>query len=188
MTAGRAIRRGTKWLVRLVGGPVLLLRQMLMALAMLFAALAAPAAATDIQRGVTDPRGFVARTYATYRANPDTPPADLSFVYSDRLRALYDDYDAWQASHQDLVGSVAFDWWTNSQDWGDVRIDDLAVTFDGPDRLTITVRFINFDRTDTNRFQFVRVGERWYLDEVVNGSGSGDNGWTLSALLRERQE
>ena len=164
------------------------MRHFTMLLAMLFAALAAPSAATDVQRGVTDPRAFVARTYDTYRANPNTPPADLSLVYSDRLRALYHAYDAWQDAHQDLVGSVAFDWWTNSQDWDTVRVDDLRVSRHGQNRMAVAVRFTIYDRTDTNRFYFVRQGGRWYLDDVVNGGGSGSNGWTLSALLRERQE
>lgn len=139
-------------------------------------------------RGVEDPRRFVEQVYARYRAAPGVPPEDLVHSYSDRLRALFTAYDAWQARHQDLVGSVAFDWWTNSQDWGELNIRELGEERRGPDRRTIAVRFLNYDVESTNRFHFVRRGGRWFLDDVVNGSGSGENGWTLSALLRERPE
>jgi hypothetical protein len=54
--------------------------------------------------------------------------------------------------------------------------------------MLVTARFRNIDRRDEVRFQFVRVGRRWYLDDAVEGSGHGDNGWTLSALLRSREE
>lgn len=160
------------------------MRRLLIALAMLVATPIQAQAA----RGVDDPRAFVAATYQAYRANSNAPPADLSFVYSDRLQALHDAYDAWQAAHEDLVGSVGFDWWTNSQDWDTVRVDDLSVSRQGPARMTVAARFTIYDRSDTNRFLFVRQGSRWYLDDVINGSGSSGDGWTLSTLLQERQD
>lgn len=140
------------------------------------------------QGGVSDPRSFVGQIYARYQAAPGVPPEDPVHSYSDRLRRLFDDYNAWQASHQDLVGSVAFDWWTNSQDWGEIRLSELRVEQDGPDRQTVVAPFVNYGVENVNRFRFVRQGDRWFLDDVVNGSGGGDNGWTLSALLRERHE
>lgn len=149
------------------------------------ASQAAPAAAA---RGVDDPRAFVARTYAAYARAPGSPPADQSFAYSPSLRALYDAYDAWQAQHQDLVGSVAFDWWTNSQDWGELVLLDLTEEPQGADRRTIVARFRNFDVENVTRFPFVRENGRWFLDDAVHGSGGGDDGWTLSALLRERSQ
>jgi hypothetical protein len=30
----------------------------------------------------------------------------------------------------------------------------------------------------------VRQGVRWFLDDAMEGTGHGDNGWTLSALLQ----
>jgi hypothetical protein len=146
--------------------------------------IAAPAAA---QRGVSDPRAFVQQTYAAYARAPDRPPADQSFVYSARLRALFDAYDAWQRRHDDLVGSLAFDWWTNSQDWGEIRVVELREAQDGPDRRTVTVRFRNYDAETTTAFRFVRERGRWFLDDAVQGDG-GDDGWILSELLRERPE
>ena len=140
------------------------------------------------RRGVDDPRAFVEQTYARYRSAPNTPPVDPVYSYSDRLRRLFAAYDAWQARHQDLVGSLDFDWWTNAQDWDEIRIAELREQRRGPDRRTVIARFTVFDRESVNRFQFVRQGGRWYLDDVVNGNGRGDDGWTLSALLRERPE
>ena len=143
---------------------------------------------SQARRGVDDPRAFVEQIYARYRAAPNTPPVDPVYSYSDRLRRLFAAYDAWQARHQDLVGSLAFDWWTNSQDWDEIRIAELREQRRGPDRRVVVARFIVFDRESVNRFQFVRQSGRWYLDDVVNGNGRGDDGWTLSALLRERPE
>ena len=144
-----------------------------------------PAAQQQAERGVEDPLAFVAETYRAYRREPNGPdwPA---FAYSDRLRALFDAYDAWTAQHQDLVGSLDFDWWTNAQDWelGPVM---LTETRERPDRRTITARFSNAGTPVVNRFIFVRQGTRWYLDEVVNGE-RGEEGWMLSDLLRQREE
>jgi hypothetical protein len=135
-------------------------------------------------RGVADPRAFVAATYARYQSDPNVPPPDQSRAYSPRLRALFAAYDR-DLSGGDLVGSLDFDWWTNAQD---VSISRVAVTErrHGPNRRTITARFANYGAPEEVRFLFVRQGDRWYLDDAVQGSGRGSDGWTLSALLRER--
>jgi hypothetical protein len=162
----------------------------LVGLAMPMTAQAAQAPAARSQagiRGVSDPRAFVEMVYARYRAAPDTPPADPINSYSDRLRALFNAYNNWQAEHDDLVGALSFDWWTNSQDWGDIRAT-LREERRGPNRRIIVARIVDFGTESVNRFHFVRVGNRWFLDEVVNGTGRGGEGWTLSALLRERPE
>ena len=154
--------------------------RLLLALALLFGAL--PAAAQT--RGVADPRAFVATVYARYQAHPDRPPADLRHIYSPRLRALFAGYDAWQRRHHGEVGSIDFDWWTNAQDY---QLRNVRVTEGrraGADQRWITAAFDNFDRHDAVRFRFVRLQGRWYLDEATQGTGSGDHGWTLSALLR----
>ena len=131
--------------------------------------------------GTTSPRGFVAATYARYRAHPDVPPPDQSFVYSPRLRALFAAYDR-DLGGGDLVGSLDFDWWTNAQDYriANVRLSERRP---GPDRMTIIARFDNYDAHEEVRFLFVRIGNRWFLDDATHG---GAEGWTLSALLRER--
>jgi hypothetical protein len=94
--------------------------------ALMLAAFAAP------QRGVEDPRAFVAQVYEAYRAHPDSPPADSSYVYSERLRALFDSYNSWQRGHDDLVGALDFDWWVNAQDWSLSRLSFVQHDL-GPD-------------------------------------------------------
>ncbi len=137
-------------------------------------------------RGVADPRAFVSATYARYQAQADTPPPDQSYAYSPRLRGLFAGYDAWQRRHQDLIGSLDFDWWTNSQDYSVSRLV-LTQRNEGPNLRWIIARFDNYDRHDEIRFRFVRRAARWFLDDAVEGTGRGDNGWTLSALLQSRE-
>lgn len=131
--------------------------------------------------GVSHPRGFVAANYARYQARPDLPPPDQSYVYSPRLRALFAAYDR-DLGGGDLVGALDFDWWTNAQDYriANVRLSERR---QGPGRMTIIARFDNEDAHEEVRFLFVRIGNRWFLDDAVHG---GAEGWTLSALLRER--
>lgn len=154
--------------------------RLLLALALLFG-MALPASAQG--RGVADPRAFVAATYARYQAHPDTPPRDQSYAYSPRLRRLFNAYDAWQRAHDGEVGSIDFDWWTNAQDYQlrNVRVTERR---EGAARRWVVASFDNMDRHDEVRFRFVRLNGRWYLDDAVEGSGRGDHGWTLSALLQ----
>jgi len=152
----------------------------------LIVAALAIAAFAPAQRGVEDPRAFVARTYAAYQRGPEAAIEWPAFAYSPRLRALFGAYDRWTRAHDDLVGSLDFDWWINAQDW---ELHDVAVTerASGPNRRIVTARFRNIDRAEEIRFLFVRIGRRWYLDDAVQGSGHGGDGWTLSALLRQRE-
>lgn len=156
------------------------MRMMMAGLAIV--AMAAPAAAQ--QPGVDDPRGFVAATYASYARAANAGPQEPTFAYSARLRALAAGYArVWEGG--DLVGPLDFDLWTNAQEW-EISVPALDVADEGPDRRTITARFSNYGRESVNRFRFVRDGGRWYLDDIVNGSGGGDDGWTFSAMLAER--
>jgi hypothetical protein len=143
-------------------------------------------AAAAAARGVEDPRAFVHGMFELYRAGPDAPIEWPTYAYSDRLRGLFDAYDAWARRHDDLIGSLDFDWWVNAQDW-ELRSVELSEERDGPDRRTIVARFDNAGRVDTSRFLFVRQSGRWYLDDVTNGDAAQD-GWVLSQLLQERPE
>jgi hypothetical protein len=146
----------------------------------------AAAVPTQPARGTDDPRALVEHQYQAYLHSPDAPVAAPASAYSDRLKALFEDYDRWQQAHQDTVGSLDFDWWINAQDWqlGNVVVTEADT---GPGAKTVTARFRNIDRNEEVRFLFVRNGGRWYLDDAVQGSGHGDGGWTLSALLRARE-
>jgi hypothetical protein len=146
------------------------------------AAVAVPAHRAAHVRGVDDPRAFVAQRFAGYRSGTDHVPPDPVWAYSPRLAALFRTYDAWQRRHNGEVGSIDFDWWINAQDW---ELSHVSVTQadTGPNARTVTAHWQNSGRADSSRFLFVRLGGRWYLDDVANGSGHGDDGWTLSALL-----
>ena len=163
------------------------------ALALLMASGAAAAAqiqtsgaaqAVQPARGVADPRAFVQSGFDAYRSGnaPEWP----AYAYSDRLRGLFEAFDAWTAQHDDLVGALDFDWWINAQDW-ELRSVELFEEPEGPERITILARFDNAGRIDLNRFKFVRQDGRWYLDDVVNGHRDEES-WTLSQLLQERPQ
>ena len=142
-------------------------------------------AAAEAARGVADPRAFIAEQYAAMARDPDELRPPVDYAYSDQLRALFEAYDAWTAVNG--LGALDFDWWTNSQDWvlSDLRVTEASA---GPDRRIVSANFNNGDRPDQIRFLFVRQGGRWFLDDAVEGTGGGGEGWTLSDLLRERPE
>jgi hypothetical protein len=146
-------------------------------------AFAAPAHRAAHVRGVEDPRAFVARRFAGYRSGTDQVPPDPVWAYSPRLAALFAVYDRWQHRHHDEVGSIDFDWWIDAQDW---ELSGVSVTAadTGPNLRTVTARWTNSGRADSSRFLFVRLGRRWYLDDAVHGTGHGEDGWTLSEMLR----
>ncbi len=133
--------------------------------------------------GMIDPFAFVAHNYFAYSHEDDEAVPIGDRINSRRLRALFAAYDA--AASPDEVGAIDFDWWVNGQDWSlsDVL---LAEEEGGPHWRTITARFRNLGRPSLVRFRFVEEEGRWFLDDVTSGSGSGPDGWTLSALLRQR--
>lgn len=152
-------------------------------LAVPVAASAAPAHRAAHARGVDDPRAFVAQRFVGYRSGGDHVPPDPVRAYSPRLAALFATYNAWQRRHPDEVGSIDFDWWINAQDW-ELSGVSVAQADNGPNARVVTASWRNSGSPDSSRFLFVRIGGRWYLDDAVHGSGQGDDGWTLSALLR----
>ena len=68
-------------------------------------------------------------------------------------------------------------------DFNDYVISDLTVTSadQGPDRKTVTAKFMNIDRREEIHFDFLRNGRRWLLDEVHSTSATP---WTLSEILK----
>jgi hypothetical protein len=147
------------------------------------AAMAVPAHRAAHARGVDDPRAFVAQRFAGYRSSGDHVPPDPVRAYSPRLSAAFATYNAWQRRHPDDVGSIDFDWWINAQDW-ELSGVSVAAADNGANARIVTASWHNSGTADSSRFLFVRIGGRWYLDDVVHGAGHGDEGWTLSALLR----
>ena len=124
---------------------------------------------------IDDPKTFVTDVYRRLIASSSyTPPDD---IYSARLAKLFRD-DRRKAKEE--VGCLDFFFWVNGQDW---TITDLTVTSadQGPDRKTVTAKFMNIDRTEEIRFDFLRSGRRWLLDEVHSASATP---WTLSEILK----
>jgi hypothetical protein len=128
---------------------------------------------------IDDPKAFVADVYRRLIASRSgnssyTPPDD---IYSDRLAKLFRD-DRRKAKGE--VGCLDFLFWVNGQDYA---IRDLTVTStdQAPDRKTVTAKFMNIDRTEEIRFDFLRNGRRWLLDEVHSASATP---WKLSEILR----
>jgi len=127
---------------------------------------------------IDDPKTFVSDVYRQLSATPSgrdyTPPDD---IYSARLAKLFRD-DRRKAKGE--VGCLEILFWVNGQDY---VISDLSVTSadQGPYRKTVTAKFMNIDRREEIRFDFLRNGRRWLLDEVHSTSATP---WTLSEILK----
>jgi hypothetical protein len=127
---------------------------------------------------IDDPKTFVSDVYrqliSGQTGHEYTPPDD---IYSARLAKLFRD-DRRKAKGE--VGCLEILFWVNGQDYA---ISDLSVTSadQGPDRKTVTAKFMNIDRREEIRFDFLRNGQRWLLDEVRSIAATP---WTLSEILR----
>ncbi len=129
------------------------------------------AAATRID----DPKAFVSDVYRRLQSGHDYSPPDD--IYTPRLAKLFRD-DRRKAKGE--VGCLEILFWINGQDY---VIRDLTVTSadKDPDHKTVTAKFMNIDRREEIRFDFVRNGQRWLLDEVHSAAATP---WTLSEILK----
>lgn len=133
-------------------------------------------------RGVEDPLALVRSTYEQYRGE-DSNPRYPEHAYSDRLRALI---ERDRREVPEGIGRIGFDYWIVGQDW---RLSDLQIEEEHqagtPERRVIRASFRNLGTPETNRFEFVRVGGRWLIDEIRNERrpGAEGSGWVLSELL-----
>jgi hypothetical protein len=128
---------------------------------------------------IDDPKAFVSDVY---RHLIDTRLGDSSYappddIYTPRLVKLFRED---KRKSKGEVGCLEILFWVNGQDY---VIKDLTITSadEGPNRKTVTAKFANLDRTENIRFDFVRVGQRWLLDEVHSAAATP---WTLSELLQ----
>jgi hypothetical protein len=124
---------------------------------------------------IDDPKAFVADVYRRLIANRDYSPPDD--IYSPRLAKLFRDD---KRRGKGGVGCLDFFFWVNGQDYA---IKDLAITSadQGPDRKTVTAKFMNIDRMEEIRFDFLRNGRLWVLDEVHSAAATP---WTLSEIFK----
>lgn len=127
---------------------------------------------------IDDPKAFVSDVYrkliASQSGHDYEPPDD---IYSARLAKLFRD-DRRKAKGE--VGCLEILFWVNGQDY---VISDLTVTSadQGPDRKTVTAKFMNIDRREEIHFDFLRNGRRWVLDEVHSIASTP---WALSEILK----
>ena len=127
---------------------------------------------------IDDPKAFVSGVYrqliASQHGHDYNPPDD---IYSPRLAKLFRD-DRRRAKGE--VGCLEILFWVNGQDY---MISDLSVTSadQGPDRKRVTAKFMNIDRREEIRFDFLRNGGRWLLDDVHSTAAEP---WTLSEILK----
>ena len=128
---------------------------------------------------IDDPKAFVTDVYRRLVAAQSdkssySPPDD---IYTPRLAKLFRDD---RRKGKGGVGCLEILFWVNGQDY---LIRDLTVTSadQGPDRKTVTARFMNIDRIEEIRFDFLRDGRRWELDEVHSAAATP---WTLSEILK----
>jgi hypothetical protein len=128
---------------------------------------------------IDDPKAFVTDVYRRLIATRSgdssyTPPDD---IYTPRLAKLFRD-DTRKAKGE--VGCLEILFWVNGQDY-DIRDLNVTSADQGPDRKIVTARFMNIDRTEEIRFDFLRNGRRWLLDEVQSASATP---WKLTELLK----
>ena len=128
---------------------------------------------------IDDPKTFVADVYRRLIAtrlgdSSYTPPDD---IYSPRLAKLFRDE---RRKAKGEVGCLEILFWVNGQDYA---ISDLTVTSvdQGPDRKIVTAKFMNIDRREEIRFDFIRNGRLWLLDEAHSAAATP---WTLSEMLK----
>lgn len=137
------------------------------------------AAATRID----DPKAFVTEVYRRLSA-PRVPAGSAAEylppedIYSVRLQKAFRDE---KRKSKGEVGCLEIFFWVNGQDYS-IKDVNVTSTDQGPDRKVVTARFTNFDRAQELRFDFVRNGQRWVLDEVHSATAGAS--WTLTGLLR----
>jgi len=128
---------------------------------------------------IDDPKTFVADVYRRLMATRSgdssyTPPDD---IYSPRLAKLFRD-DRRKAKGG--VGCLEILFWVNGQDY-EIKNFTLTSADQGPDHKTVTAKFMNIDRAEEIRFDFLRDGKRWLLDEAHSAAATP---WTLSEILK----
>ena len=124
---------------------------------------------------IDDPKTFVAQVYQRFSGSASYEPKDD--IYTPRLRKLLRD-DKRKAKGE--VGCVDFVFWVNGQDWTITNLDITSADA-GPDRKTVTAKFVNLGTPQEIRYEFLRKGRGWLLDEVRSAVAPP---WTLSELLQ----
>lgn len=122
-----------------------------------------------------DPVAFVRAIYQDYQR--DKPTAWPDRAYSPRLQKLIDDDKRNTPAGE--VGRLDFDPFIVGQDW---KIADLKVTLvsQSGDNAVVAARFRNLGSAVDLRYDLVRAGGRWLIDDLQNLAKPR---WTLSKIL-----
>jgi hypothetical protein len=148
---------------------------------------ARPAARRTVSPGGTlDPVAFVRNLYAPHaarggeRAAADSGPNSSSPDLTPRLRAAFLDDERYARGE---VGRLEFNPYTGAQDEQISQVRVAARAVEGaPGRRVVTAHFRNINTDQTIVYFFERIGDRWYIDDILYASAQGT--WTLSLILR----
>jgi hypothetical protein len=122
-----------------------------------------------------DPVAVVRALYRGYEGKK--PPSLEKQPFSPRMRKLL---AADKAYAKGEVGRLDFDPIVNGQDW---KIADLAVTLvsQAQDKAVIEAKFNNLGDAQDLRYDLVRGGGRWLIDEIQSTTKPH---WTMSKILQ----
>ncbi|QCK86221.1 DUF3828 domain-containing protein [Phreatobacter aquaticus] len=117
--------------------------------------------------------------YVAYRGATLGGPA-LRQVYSARLTRLIAADEA--ATPEGEVGTIDWDVFVNGNDWrlGPVTVDLIAQS---GDRAEVRARFTNHEQPRENRFDLVREGGRWLVDDIRTTNSQGP--WSMVKTLTD---
>lgn len=121
-----------------------------------------------------DPVAVVRGLYRGYEH--DKPVTLEKQPFSPRMRKLL---AADRAYAKGEVGRLDFDPIVNGQDW---KITDLSVTLESQagDKAVVEAKFSNLGDAEDLRYELVRGGGRWLIDEIQSMSKPR---WTMSKIL-----
>ncbi len=156
-----------------------------LAVMVLVAGTAGPAAAQD----AASAEAFLRGLYARYAAKPDfspfADPATVTAIATPSLAALVKrDLAASAAAHD--VGKLDFDPVCGCQDSDGMQVAAVAARVDAPGRATGTVT-LRFGTQRVTRVMLLQaVGDAWRIDDIRDGAGGGDLRRILSPTGRTR--
>ena len=140
-------------------------------LALTVPALAAPA---------ETPEAFVRRVYARYGDKgpgvPTTRPAGTPFYAA----ALLDAFAKDQKLAGGEVGSIDGDPVCDCQDWGKLRVRQVAITPGQNGAVLARVAFTNFNKPQAVTLTLAATPDGWRIADIGNGSAP-----SIAALLKE---
>ncbi|TDR93682.1 DUF3828 domain-containing protein [Enterovirga rhinocerotis] len=131
--------------------------------------------------------GRVRDLYRPYeKEGADAPDATKTVrpITSKRLRTLLDRDEAC-TRRTNSICNLGFDFIVNGQDYKIEKVEVSPVDTQG-DRANVTARFLNMGGRHETRYEFIREGEAWRLDDIV-ALQPKDFRWRLTTLLSPKK-